>query len=169
MKVMKSPSLAVSIALILPLGLCLGLRAVRSIQFEQNCGGRLKRAADANTIELAQQELEAAIAYMDENDLNGGYTSILYKTPDEDVSFWNTNLRAALTNLKNVKSETSTLEKSNILLKLRQTLLDHSGDRGEKVTAPAGISVYPYNTRWVGLLVVFTFLAIVGAFCLLIR
>ena len=51
---------------------CIGITTctVKNIQFDRNCGGYLKRAADANTIELAKVELSRAIKYMDENKLN---------------------------------------------------------------------------------------------------
>ena len=33
---------------------------IMSIQFDQNCGGYLKQAADANTVELAKQRIDIA-------------------------------------------------------------------------------------------------------------
>ena len=35
----------------------------KRIDFKQNCSGRLERAANANTLELAVKELDAAIQY----------------------------------------------------------------------------------------------------------
>lgn len=46
------------------------------MELKQNVSGFLKRAADANTIELANQELTKALDYLEANNLTSGYTSI---------------------------------------------------------------------------------------------
>ncbi len=127
--------------------LLLGAKAYQSVQFDRNCGGHLKRAADANTIELARQELEIAVSYLEREKMTNGYTSVIYNTPDEDVGFWYGNLRASLYELSQVKSDSSSLEKSNMLIKLRETLLD-GGQQGESITAPQGISIFPNNAAF---------------------
>lgn len=53
----------------------------KHIDFRQNCSGRLERAANANTVELAIKELDAVIQYADANGYTSGYTSVLYNTP----------------------------------------------------------------------------------------
>lgn len=121
-----------------------GVRIYKSIVFEINCEGHLKRAADANTIKLAQKELEVAIAYMEEKNYTEGYTSILYRTPDEDVGFWYQNISASLKELEEVNPDATQLEKSNLLMKLRETLLDQ-GESDVEVTVPQGISIFPFN------------------------
>ena len=130
---------------------------IADVQLDRNCTGHLKRAADANTIELAASELEIAIQYLEDNDLTTGYTSILYTTPDEDIAFWYNNLKDShqeLVQMKNMDSVTN-LEKSNQLMKLRETLIDHNGDKsGDQVTVPEGLSRYPDNANyawWVNL------------------
>ncbi len=115
-----------------------------NIQFERNCKGYLKRAADANTIDLAKVELGRAIGYIEAHNLTSGFTSVIYNTPDEDIGFWYQNLKASAQELASVSAEATSLEKSNVLMKLRETLLDKS-DSGEKVTVPGGISAFPYN------------------------
>lgn len=125
------------------LALC-GVRAVKQINFTRDCGGHLKRAADANTIPLAVQELETAIGYIERHGLTHGYTSVLYQTPDEDMGFWYRNLNDSLRELKGLAPQATELERSNVLLKLRETLLDHT-QSGERVTAPEGISRFPNN------------------------
>lgn len=122
------------------------VRLVSYIQFDRNCEGHLKRAADANTVELAAKEVEIAVEYLKSHDMTTGYTSVVYTTPDEDIGFWYTNLTASLDELKKIKADAPQLEKTNVLMKLRETLLD----QGEKthVTCPDGISVYPTNTFW---------------------
>lgn len=79
--------------------------------------------------------------------MTSGYTSGVYTTPDEDVGFWYRNLKEsyaeldALSNLAE-KQELSSLEQSNTLLKLRDTLCDHSEGK-ERLTCPSGISRFP--------------------------
>lgn len=101
---------------------------VKSIKFDQNCGGYLKRAADANTVDLAKSQLKVALDYMEENELTSGYTSIVYRTPDEDISFWYNNIKNSYNELNTVSDTASNLLKSNVLMKLRETLLDKGSD-----------------------------------------
>ncbi len=119
-------------------------RFMAVVQFDRNCGGYLKRAADASTIELAIQELDRAMTYIEKSKLTSGYTSVVYKTPDEDVGFWYLNLKSALVELRKVGPETTQLERSNILLKLRETLLDKK--ESEEITLPSGVTIYPNNS-----------------------
>ncbi len=120
------------------------VRIYLGIQFDRHLTGHLKRAADANTIELAIQEMKTAIDYMEKHDLTQGYTSVLYTTPDEDIGFWYTNLKQSLQELYTIKPDATPLEKSNVLMKLRETLLDEG--KSISVTEPEGISIYPLNT-----------------------
>lgn len=135
---------------------CVVFVIVLQIKLEQSCVGHLKRAADANTIERAQQELDVAIKYLENNNLTDGYTSILYRTPDEDINYWYNNLKESndeLLVIINIDSTTN-LEKSNQLIKLRETLLDNTDSSGDVVTYPAGLSRYPHNgliTLWFNL------------------
>ena len=124
---------------------------IDSVNFDRGCEGHLKRAADANSIELAQQELQIAIDYIEDNNLTEGYTSVLYTTPDEDLGYWYSNLSQANNELINMINDgtATNLEKSNMLIKLRETLIDHKGgDTGDKVTVPAGASRYPNNATY---------------------
>lgn len=119
--------------------------AVLAVQFNINCGGRLKRAADANTIEIARDELRQVVGFLESKSITNGYTSIIYKTPNEDIGFWYRNLKSSLNTLENLNKETTELEKSNLLIKLRETILDHTSN-GTSVTKPPGIALYPHNT-----------------------
>ncbi|MDX1349186.1 MAG: hypothetical protein R3279_03000 [Putridiphycobacter sp.] len=135
----------VNISLIIISLVIFGLRIAKSIEFKQNVSGYLKRAGDANTIDLAHEELSKALLYLEANNLTKGHTSILYKTPDEDIDFWYRNLKASQSELENLESE-SALERTNVLIKLRETLLD-TGEK-TKVTVPKGLAVYPNNFTW---------------------
>lgn len=57
----------------------------------------------------------------------------------------------------------SALEQSNCLLKLRDTLMDHSGENGkEALTMPHGISRYPSNGKFAVWLIIAAGMALVG-------
>lgn len=140
-------------------------RIVQNILFDIRVEGRIKRAADANTVELAQSELEVVVAELERCGWTEGYTSLLYRTPNEDVGFWYKNLKSSLEELKKVTPQTTQLERSNLLIKLRETLLDQHGS-SLVVTAPPGIAVYPYNWAyaiwgWLG-----TILLWLGVICI---
>ena len=137
-------AIAVVILCCIPLiGWC-GFRVYKIVVFDIECEGYMKRAADANTVEMAVKEMETVVAYQESRGMTQGYTSVLYRTPDEDVGFWYQNMKASLAELKSIKPDASLLEKSNMLMKLRETLLDEG--RGTQVTVPRGISIYPHNT-----------------------
>lgn len=117
-------------------------------RFNVEIGGHMERAANANTIELATQEMETVVTNMERNELTKGYTSIIFPEPNEDVEFWYKNMNDSLKELKSVNLNASQLEKSNILMKLRETLTD-SGSKGQnKIVVPTGISRYPYNALY---------------------
>lgn len=125
-----------------------GVRIYKSeVTFYKHCDAYLKTAADANTIELAKKQLSKAVEYCETNRLTSGYTSIFFDTPDEDIEFWYSNLKASLNELNSVPENATQLEKSNVLMKLRETLLDTTSD-GTEVTCPDGISIYPNNTAY---------------------
>lgn len=132
-----------------------GFRIYHNIIIKKEVTGYLKRATDASTIELALNDLQTAIKYLENNNLTTGFTSILYESPDEDVAFWYNNLKASEAELEKAKNSSS-LEKTNVLLKLKESLLD-DGKKSSSVTYPAGISIYPNNKLvtilfWISLL-----------------
>ena len=144
----------IGVMLLFPVLLWAGLRIYNGIVYNIDCGGHIKRAADANTVELAIQEMKTVVAYLEARGMTSGYTSVLYRTPDEDIGFWYQNLKASLGELEKITPETTQLERSNILIKLRETLLDHG--QSVSVTQPSGISIYPNNVAyawfgWLGL------------------
>lgn len=115
------------------------------IQFDMRCKQYLKRAGDANNIELAKSNLDSAIKYLEKNDLTNGVVSIFLRQPKNDIGFWYSNLTACRVELDDIDEGAAQLEKSNVLMKLRETLLD-SGEKGDTVvTCPSGLYIYPYN------------------------
>lgn len=113
------------------------------IEFNQNCKGYLKQAADANTVELALDRLDKALSYAERKGWTDGYTSILWKTEDENIGFWYDNLKASRQELILVQ-KSSQLEQTNVLMRLRETLIE-STDKGSVITYPAGLWKYPHN------------------------
>jgi hypothetical protein len=132
------------------LALYSGIFIYASVQFDIHCAGHLERAAKANSIALATQELDTAIAYIEMEHLTTGYTSILYQTPDEDLGFWYTNIMASHTLLKRLADDSSALETSNVLMKVHESLTNSGGG----VRHPMGISIYPHNVAFAILLTI---------------
>ena len=118
---------------------------VNHVQFQQNCGGYLKQAADANSVELALERLDKAIEYVEKNNLTTGYTSILWKTEDDNIEFWYRNLKTCQEELNDALDATQ-FEKTNVLMKVRESLTDDDGEHGTVLNVPKGISRYPSNT-----------------------
>ena len=129
------------------------VRIVKDVQFDTNCKQYLKRAADANTVETAKEELAKAISYAEENKLTEGVVSIFLHQPKNDVGYWYKNMTEAYAELENLSEDATSLEKTNVLMKLRETLTDEK-ESGVSVTVPEGISIYPNNVLyfWWGLL-----------------
>ena len=138
----------------------MGVRTYNYVVYDQNVGGYLKRAADANTVPLAKENLETALKYIERQGWTSGYTSVLWRTPDEDVGFWYKNLKSSLEELGEIGSQATQLEKTNVLMKLRETLLDEG--KGTSVTAPEGLSIYPDNKTFFFLMCAALILTIVS-------
>lgn len=116
------------------------------VEFNQNCTGYLKQAADANTIELAIDRLDKAIEYVELQDWTDGYTSVLWKTEDENIGFWYKNLKASRVELEKALNS-SQMEQTNVLMKLRETLTDNN-ENGTHITYPDGLWKYPNNMEF---------------------
>jgi len=127
-------------------------RVIKDIRFKIDCTQHLKRAADANTIEIAEKELKIVLDYLEERELTSGIVSIFLKQPKNDIGFWYGNIKASYEELLTVNPDATQLEKSNVLMKLRETLVDDGEEM--TVTHPNGISVYPNNVLyfWWGLI-----------------
>lgn len=119
------------------------VRTVKSVQFDYGCEAYLKRAADANSVEMAKENLKVAIEYAEEHRLTEGLVKIVFNNPKQDLGFWYQNLKACYEELDNLPQDATPLEKTNVLMKLRESLVD-TGE-STSVTVPMGISIYPYN------------------------
>ena len=129
------------------------LRIVKYVTFATNCSQHIKMAADASTVDVAKSELSKAITYAEENNLTSGVVSIFLHQPKNDVGYWYNNIKNAYKELEDIPEDASQLEKTNVLMKLRETLVDSNED-GVKVTVPSGISIYPHNVFyfWFGII-----------------
>ena len=136
---------------------------VKSIQFDQNCGGFIKQCADASSIELALDRLNIAIDYVEKNNLTTGYTSAFWKTEDENLEFWYQNLKTCQKELMVATQSTDQLLQTNVLMKVRETLLD-DGKEGVELTIPDGIHVFPYNLLYTILFIISAILFFIS-FC----
>ena len=94
--------------------------------------------------------------YIESNGLVIGYTSVLWKTEDENIGFWYRNIKACQRELVECKNK-SQLEKTNVLMKVRESLTDN-GENGTVLTIPSGISRYPSN----GFFALFNTLSTIG-------
>lgn len=102
--------------------------------FSINCNQYLKRASDANTIELAAQNVEQALKYIEGHNLTNGNTGIFLTQPENDIGFWYANLKACQSELAKVKPETLQLERSNILKSTGRTSLKRHAGYADRVS-----------------------------------
>ena len=116
----------------------------RSVKFGANCKDYLKLSSDANSVVLAEKHLTTAINYLEENNITSGQAKFFVAYPKNDVSLWYENLKTAQSQLQEMIEigEYTELEQSNMLMKLRETLLDDGGS----VTLPLAISLNPHGT-----------------------
>ena len=119
------------------------------VDYLQNCEGYLKQAADANSVELASQRLDKAIEYVEARGWTKGYTSVCVQTEDDNIGYWYQNLKSCQKELRECANKTQ-LEKSNVLMKVRESLTDNGSD-GTKLTVPEGLYKYP-NVVWYSIL-----------------
>lgn len=111
---------------------------VMGIKFDHKCGDYLKLASNANSIELAEKHLTTAINYLEKNDITHGCNKVFIYKPHNDIGLWYENLKSAQKQLQDIqaKGDVSDLEESNMLMKLRESLLEDDGS----LTLPMGIS-----------------------------
>lgn len=152
----------VFIGIVLILAGCIvpGICIVKSVKFAQQCAGYLRQAADANTAALALERLNIALDYIESHGLTEGYTSVLWKTEDENIGYWYRNIKACQGELESCL-DAAQLEQSNVLMKVRESLTN-----GNELTIPAGISRYPDNAT-LGWLRFFSYLLMIFGFVLI--
>ena len=165
---------AVNVCFLLFLG---GYYFVANIRFTTECGGHLKRAADANTVELAHKELSQALNYIRQHEMTEGSTGVIFSFPKNDVGFWYTNLNDSFSELDRViKSspqgkidQLGEVARSNALIKLRETLLDHGANGEEIITTPSGIHIFPHNVSYVSSVIIAILLCVISGIALFLN
>ena len=133
---------------------------VKHVEFRQNCSGYIKQAANAGSVEMCLERLDKAIDYAYKKGWTEGYTSVIYKTEDENVGFWFENLKLCHYTLVDALDEQS-LTQSNALMRVRECLTDN-GANGTHLTIPTGLLYYPNNIAWGGYRLVLVLLLIGG-------
>jgi len=162
---MKKTGGTIAMVLFLILGVSILVpQVVMRIQMKQQLTGFLKQSADASSVETAMLELKKSLDYLEANRMTEGYTSIFWKTEDENVGFFYTNLKGSYSELSQVTYSTSQLEKSNLLMKLRETIIDH-GSEGDTITYPSGLHKYPHNLAWFLMNIVAVIFFVIAFFC----
>lgn len=123
-----------------------GIGLMKNIQFNAKCINYFELASNANSVDIAEKHLSSGIKYLEDHGLTEGDTSCLMYKPTNDISFWYENLKSTQTQLREVvnKETLTELEESNLLMKLRETLLDEDGD----VIYPIMIEFYPNHNIW---------------------
>lgn len=129
---------------------------LKEVNFNWGCGDYLSRACNASTPELAAANLDQALAYMQAHDMTSGNTGVIWKQPANDVGYWYRNVLAVRDEVGTLSPSASPLERSNVLMKLRESLSD-GGPRGQTLAAPSLIAWWPHNTAivlwgWVAIL-----------------
>jgi len=111
-----------------------------SVSFNQEIGGRLKMAAKANSLEIAEENLSAAIAGMERRGMTGGHCYIIYAAPDNDLDIIYRNLVSARDEMRSMakKKDGTPLETSNVLMKFRESVMSYG-----TLDLPHGITLYP--------------------------
>ena len=139
---------SVSFVLLILSAICLAwwsaYRVAAVKDFYIGCGQYLKSATEAKTVEAATEQLEKAVAYIEEKGLIKGHTSILRKAKNENVGLWYTGVKESLKSLKKLTPGTTEDRRSKMLIKLRKNLIRNTWI-GDRVIIPSGISVFPYN------------------------
>lgn len=117
---------------------------VRSVEFNRDCTSYLSLSANANSVEIAEERLTTAIDYLEENNLTSGDCKFFVSNrPENNIEYWYNNLKSAQTQLREIiiNNSATELEKSNVLLKLRETLLDN-----DIIVVPSDLCFYPNQT-----------------------
>lgn len=157
----QKSSMASTLALValfmMPLAGYVLSRVYCAVSFDMNCSQHLKLAADANSPELALTQLNQALRYMELHGLREGNTGVFIQGPASDVKFWHDNIQACKNELMSLSPTATQLEKTNVLMKLRESLLD-----GQIVTQPMNIAIFPHNTKFMIVLILGVIFGIAG-------
>lgn len=156
------------VSLVLAGLVCFVMIIFRIVMFNIDCGGHMELAAKANSISLAQQEMRMVVKYLEDHNLTKGNTAVLWNTPQQDLNFFYNNMKASLEELERIEDDSSSLDKSNVLMKLRETLTETSGKGSEKMCVPFGITRAPHQVLFIIWAVISAVMLVVGVITFLI-
>ena len=139
-------------------GIC-GWGCVEIVQFDTNCGDYVRRAAYAKDITAAKDSLGQAISYLESNGMTEGSTGVFIETPENDIGYWYESLKSAYKTLNEISDDASLLEKSNVLMQVKESLLTPQGN----LIAPKEIALFPYNALELWSFIVSGMLALIFA------
>ncbi len=112
--------------------------------FDDQIGGYLSNYAKSGTVEVAEQNLNAAIESAKVQGLTRGQISIFCKNPQNNIGLWYNNLLKSRDALKKASKE-PLISQSIILEKQRNGTTDGNNFF---LGIPSGISIYPYNKQF---------------------
>jgi len=135
---------SVAILALVPLLALWAVQGIWGLVFNMNCAGYLSRAATATSIELAEENLTQAVAYLEASNMTSGHTWVVIPKPTDDVGYWFKNLKEAQRQLKQDTKNMTELERSNVLMKLRETLETRGNNGSTELVMPSMISSHPY-------------------------
>lgn len=133
------------------LGVMLGIWSIsvygsNSYYCGRHVSGHIKRAATASTVPIAREELGKALEGARQRDWDYGRTSEFMTLPEYDIGYWYQNLTAAYDELALADSPSvSQLEKTNVLLKLRETLTERDNKGNTSAALPEMLYAMPYG------------------------
>lgn len=121
---------------------CMGIDIYLDAKFDAQCADYIVLASRATTVGMAKEHLGKAISYAEEKGLTTGDTNIFIDYPRKDISIWYRNLVETYSLLEEL-DENSTLEESNVLLKVEA--LTENTENGARAIYPESIYEYPYH------------------------
>ena len=95
------------------------VRIDKGIQFNTSCNSYITAAVEAESPQLAKENLAKALTYLESNKLTSGNSSILRGHRD-DISRWYQTISNSYTKLNTTPLEK--LEKSNYLIQMRKDI-----------------------------------------------
>jgi hypothetical protein len=148
-------TLLIRLSIIVPPALLVGCAvtmAYKEYSARRDVIDYLKLAADAPTLRLAQRYLSTAVRNMEARGWTSGSTALFFKVPLRDIGFWYQNTKGELDELEALIAadpSLSPVDRSNVLVKLRETLMD-----GNYLTFPEWGELAPYNALFFWMVVV---------------
>lgn len=151
---------AISVLLAMPFFGWAITRIVKNQEFDNNATYYIDGASKAKDIKSACEQINIANDYLVNNGLTSGYTSIISRTPDEDLFVFYQDIDKKMKYFCLTKDYT---DESYIIL--YQKYVDMREMKPHDISVPPGISIYPYNLLyliWMFVSIVMAIISIIG-------